>query len=123
MAQNEPMTEAANVAILRAARRGQLFLSPVTAWEIGTLSRRGRIHFHLPSGDWVRQLFANPWIRLAELTPQIAVDSSFLTEIPHGDPADRMLAATAIAMHLTLVTRDRKLIDFGEQGHLRVLFC
>jgi PIN domain nuclease of toxin-antitoxin system len=51
------------------------------------------------------------------------IDSSFLPGTPPRDPADRIIAATARDHGCTLITRDRVLIDYAEQGHIRVLEC
>jgi PIN domain nuclease of toxin-antitoxin system len=60
---------------------------------------------------------------LAELSPQILIASSFLPGDPPTDPADRIFAATAREYGYTLVTRDRPLLDYAEQGHLKALAC
>ena len=62
-------------------------------------------------------------MELAELSPQILIASSFLPGDPPGDPADRILAATAREYGYTLVTRDRPLLDYAKQGHLQALAC
>ena len=54
---------------------------------------------------------------------QLLLRSSFLPGSPTGDPADRILAATAREYGFTLVTRDRALLAYGEQGHIRALAC
>jgi PIN domain nuclease of toxin-antitoxin system len=51
------------------------------------------------------------------------IASSFLPGRPPRDPADRIIAATARDYGCTLMTRDRALLDYGEQGHIRVLAC
>ena len=66
---------------------------------------------------------AGPGIREAALTPEIAVDASYLPGDLHGDPADRLLVATARHLGIPLVTRDAKLIAYAERGFLRVLAC
>ncbi|MBI2504540.1 MAG: PIN domain-containing protein [Candidatus Latescibacteria bacterium] len=62
-----------------------------------------------------------PGISLAPLTPEIALASSRLPgELP-GDPADRIIVATARILNATLVTRDKKIIAYSKQGHVSVL--
>ena len=68
-------------------------------------------------------VFARPGIRIAALTPDIAVRASFLPGVLHPDPADRLLVSTALAMGLRLVTRDQRLIEYGAQGYAAVLEC
>lgn len=62
-----------------------------------------------------------PGLRLAPLEPAIAVASSRLPGDPHGDPADRIIVATARHHGATLVTADDKLLAYGTAGHVKVL--
>jgi PIN domain nuclease of toxin-antitoxin system len=57
------------------------------------------------------------------MSPDLLIAASFLPGKPPRDPADRIIAATARDYGCTLVTRDRSLLDYGEQGHVRVLAC
>ena len=60
---------------------------------------------------------------LTELTPSLLMESSFLPGSIRGDPADRIIAATARECGYTVVTRDRALLDYGREGYLSVLPC
>jgi PIN domain nuclease of toxin-antitoxin system len=62
-------------------------------------------------------------VRLADMSPDLLIAASFLPGKPPRDPADRIIAATARDYGCTLVTRDRALLAYGEQGHIRVLAC
>ncbi len=64
-----------------------------------------------------------PGVTLEGLTPDILIDSSLLPGEPHGDPADRIIIATARALDLTVVTRDRHILNYAERGHVRALAC
>jgi PIN domain nuclease of toxin-antitoxin system len=55
------------------------------------------------------------------LTPEIALESTRLPAPFHGDPADRIIAATARRFSARLLTKDRKLLAYGRQGHLTLL--
>jgi PIN domain nuclease of toxin-antitoxin system len=68
-------------------------------------------------------LFEAPGVRLAELSPDLLIASSFLPGSPPRDPTDRIIAATARELGATLITRDRTLIAYGEQGHVSVVEC
>ena len=70
---------------------------------------------------WVRTALTKPGISLAQLTPEIAIESSHLPGELHGDPADRILAATARVIGATLLTKDRRLIEYSRRHYLRVL--
>ena len=64
-----------------------------------------------------------PGMRLAELSPEILIASSFLPGTPPKDPADRILLATARDLGATLVTRDRAILAYGESGQINTLAC
>ncbi|HEY4942797.1 MAG TPA: type II toxin-antitoxin system VapC family toxin [Rhizomicrobium sp.] len=100
-----------------------IFVSPITAWEVGTLARKGRFKSHLRPQRWFEKLMSAPGTALAEMTPELLLESSFLPGNLHKDPADRILAATARQYGYTLMTRDRALLDYARQGHLSVLEC
>jgi PIN domain nuclease of toxin-antitoxin system len=72
---------------------------------------------------WFARVLAMPNVHLADLTPDILIASSFLPGSPPNDPADRILLATARELAATLVTRDREMLAYGEQGNVSVLGC
>lgn len=109
--------------IRRATKVGELFLSPVSAWEIGILVSQGRLSFGIPADVYIARAFSRPGVRIAALSPQIAVRSSSLPGGFHADPADRMLVSTAMLLGLKLVTRDSRILAYGAQGHISVLPC
>lgn len=124
ISQNEPIAAEALETIDKAAREGDpIYVSPMTAWEIGLLNARGRLAMAMSPEDWFASLMRVPGMALAELTPKILIASSFLPGDPPRDPADRIIAATARALRLQLVTRDRLLLDYAEQGHIQAIAC
>lgn len=112
---------------LRTASIGRgILVSPVSAWEIGTLARKGRgtgLSFVIDPRDWFRRLLAQPATRLADFTVEIALASQDLPGDLHDDPADRLLVATARALRVPLMTRDRKILAYGQGGHVETLPC
>lgn len=103
--------------------RAKVFVSPITAWEIGIQARKGRFPSTLSPRRWLDVLLTNPQVALAPMTPQILLESSFLPGRPPSDPADRIIAATAREHGYVVMTRDREMVDYGVQGHLAVLEC
>lgn len=99
------------------------YVSPITAWEIGMLVARGRLQLLIRPERWFANLFEVPGVRLADMSPDLLVASSFLPGKPPRDPNDRIIAATARDLGATLITRDRALLDYGEQGHMAVVEC
>ena len=104
----------------RAAARGQAFVSIMSVWEVGLLDAKGPVVLGLDLPTWVARALAPP-ITLAPLTPSIALECHRLPGDLHGDPVDRILVATARVERLTLLTRDRALLDYAAKGHLRAL--
>jgi PIN domain nuclease of toxin-antitoxin system len=107
--------------ITDAARTGSLLVSPISAWEVALLERRGRIRLGRSIGLWLDEALAVPGLNVAPLTPRIAVSSCHLPEPFHPDPADRMIVATARDLGCTLVTEDQRIRAYGRAGHVRVL--
>lgn len=105
-----------------AAARGELLVSVISAWEIAMLEAKARVAFDIGCLDWIRQALAPP-IQLAPITPEVAVESTRLPEPFHRDPVDRLLTATARVDGLTLMTRDRRILKYAAQGHVRALAC
>lgn len=110
---------------LESARtsRTPIYVSPITAWEIGLLTSRSRINLQMAPERWFDRLMQAPGVHLAEMPPDILIASSFLPGQPPRDPADRILAATAREFGYRLVTRDRPLLEYAEQGHIEALAC
>ncbi len=110
-------------AIFDAAGAGALFISVMSIWEIALLDAKGRLSLNQPCRLWVRRALARSRVEVIVLTPEIAIESHDLPSPMHSDPADRIIVATARVENLTLVTRDRPLLEYARQGHLRALPC
>lgn len=93
--------------------KNELWLSPISVWEVLMLAKKGRLVFDEPAERWVgRALEAAP-LREAPLTHEVALASARMTGAP-SDPADGFLVATAKVYGLTLVTADRRLEQLEE---------
>lgn len=89
-----------------------VYFSPISAGEIACLSERGRIHLDRHWRTWFNHFTElNGWSCL-DITLDIMQEAYSLPEGFHADPADRIIAATARCHDLTVVTADRKLIDY-----------
>jgi PIN domain nuclease of toxin-antitoxin system len=87
----------------------ELWLSPMSTWEALTLHYKGRIRIKENISEWVAKAIAG--FREAPLTHEIALVAR---QLPlHQDPADRIIAATAEVLDLTLVTADVRLLGLG----------
>ena len=109
------------IPIEAASNSGGLIVSAISVWEIGMLEAKGRITLGMPCEKWMEAALALPGLRLIGLTPEIAIASSRLPGELHGDPADRILAATARCQDAVLMTADERLVEYGKAGFMRVL--
>jgi PIN domain nuclease of toxin-antitoxin system len=100
-----------------------IYVSPITAWEIGLLVSRGRINMQMSPERWFARLMEAPGLSLAEMPPSVLIASSSLPGRLHRDPADRIVAATSREFGYRIVTRDRPLLEYAEQGHIQALAC
>ncbi len=102
---------------------GTLLVSPITAWEVGLLVSHKRVDLLATPQRWFARLLSIPNVRVAELSPEILIASSFLPGKPPRDPADRILLATARDLGATLITRDRLLLKYGKDGQVSTIAC
>jgi PIN domain nuclease of toxin-antitoxin system len=116
---------AAAIDVMKAAKEtgATSFISPISAWEIGMLVSHGRLQLLIRPERWFANLFDAPGVRLADMSPDLLIASSYLPGKPPNDPMDRILAASARELGATLITRDRRLLAYGEQGHIAVVAC
>jgi PIN domain nuclease of toxin-antitoxin system len=87
----------------------ELWLSPVSTWEVLVLAAKGRVELDPGPVAWVRRALRSVPLREASLNHDVALATAGLN-LPHQDPADRFLAATALVHDLTLVTADERLL-------------
>jgi PIN domain nuclease of toxin-antitoxin system len=107
------LSRPASRAIQRAASDEGLSISAISVWEVAKKVEKQQLMLDRPIRDWVERALALPGLTLAELTPAILVESCGLPQPFHGDPADQIIVATARQLRATLVTKDRKLRDYG----------
>jgi PIN domain nuclease of toxin-antitoxin system len=86
----------------------ELWLSPISVWELLILVETRRIELDAPPEEWVRNALAAAPLMEAPVTHEVALESRRL-RLPHNDPADHFLAATARVYQLTLATADDRL--------------
>ncbi|MBI3665966.1 MAG: type II toxin-antitoxin system VapC family toxin [Acidobacteria bacterium] len=108
-------------AMRRAARESQVWIAAITVWEVATLEAKGKITLSMDCRAWVEAGLRAPGVRFADLTPSIAIDSASLAGPLHGDPADRILVATARQLKAALVTRNAAILEYSTLGHVNAL--
>jgi PIN domain nuclease of toxin-antitoxin system len=87
-------------------------VSAISCWEVAKLVEYKRLVLPCLLIDWFKQALAYPGVRLLELTPEIAAESTQLPTPFHRDPADQIIVASARIHQCPLVTSDRRLIEY-----------
>ena len=101
---------AAKVRELLDAKTSEIWLSPISVWELLVLAERGRVRLDAEPRAWAAEALERVPLEEAVLNHEVALRSREVS-LPHQDPADRFLVATALTYELTLVTADETLID------------
>ncbi len=84
-----------------------IFICAISLWEVVMLDGKGRVSLAPSPLQWMRDVLKDPRVQLVDLTPEIATRTWSI--VLHGDPADRIIAATSAEMGIPLLTRDGKL--------------
>lgn len=87
----------------------ECWLSPISVWELLILAERGRVKLDDEPRRWTHEALSRSTVQEASLNHEVALRSREVA-VPHEDPADRFLVATALTYDLTLVTADDVLI-------------
>ena len=103
-----------------AALDDSLYLAAISVWEIAMMESKGRVNFKLPTLQWIEEALKGVPIQLVPLYPAISVESCYLEDF-HGDPADRIIVATARVENLTLITRDKKIQSYAKLHKIKVV--
>jgi len=118
--QTSDLGREAEALIDQASREDALFVSPISAWELAMLAEKGKLAFSEGVDAFVGDFFSRAGVSIAEITPTVAVAAGQLQNI-HGDPADRLLVATARAFGLPLLTADRLILAYAAAGHVEAI--
>ncbi|BBP05275.1 PIN domain-containing protein [Sulfuriferula plumbiphila] len=109
-------------ALEQASADEPLLISIISVWEVALLEAKQRLSLPMTVEAWVERALDRPDIRLIGLErPRTVIDSCRLPGGFHPDPADRLLVATARSENAVLVTHDKKILDYGAAGHVKVL--
>jgi PIN domain nuclease of toxin-antitoxin system len=91
----------------------QKWIAAISCWELAKLVEKNRISFSIPTLTWIRRSLIECNIKVADLSPEIAVESTVLRGF-HKDPADQLITATSRILGMPLVTSDKRILDFSE---------
>jgi len=98
--------------VITANETDVIGVSAISCWEIAKLVEYGRLELPCSLEEWFEQALGYPGIRLLELTPEIAIESTQLPGEFHRDPADQIIVATARVLGCSLVTSDDKILKY-----------
>jgi PIN domain nuclease of toxin-antitoxin system len=99
------------VRVIKEAKRK--WVSAISCWELAKLVERKRIGFSIPVLNWITRSFNDMDISIADLSPEIAVESTQLKGF-HKDPADQIIVATSRVLGVPLLTSDRRILNFSD---------
>ena len=104
-----------------ASLTNSLGVSEISFWEIAVKAASGKLELYRDPVVWLREAAAMPGIGIMEVSRETLVKSALL-EMPHKDPADRILVATAIRYGMRLATADVRIVRYAAKNPLlRVL--
>jgi PIN domain nuclease of toxin-antitoxin system len=113
-AESKKLSASARAQIEAANRIG---VPAISCWEVAMLVAKKRLELDRDVLLWMRQALALPRVEILALSPEIASNAATLSGF-HGDPADRLIVATALILESTLITRDRLIRDWpGVRAH------
>lgn len=105
----ERLSEPARTAIAQANQSDGLIVCDISVWEIAMLLQKGRIQVQTDPLTFINLVLQANKARVQAITPFIAILATQFPAQINQDPADRLIAATTLAEHATLVTADRNL--------------
>lgn len=89
------------------------WISAISCWELAKLVEKNRISFSIPTLTWIRRSLIQYNIKVADLSPEIAVESTVLRGF-HKDPADQIITATSRILGMPMITSDKQILGFSE---------
>ena len=124
IAEGETLSKPARLALDRAFDDATpVWISPISAWEIGLLVSRGRMRIQIAPQVWFRRLLDDLNLLLADMPPDVLISSSQLPETALRDPADRIIVVTAREYGYRIVTRDNPILQYAASGHVQAVGC
>lgn len=105
----EQLSHKARLELNKGGLTGSLACSDISLWEIAMLISKGRIKTTMPPRDFLVDVVAANRLQVLPITPEIAYQAACHADFTHGDPADRIIAATALHHKAILLTCDSRL--------------
>ncbi len=108
-------------SLSRGESREAIRISPVSLFELTALHTLGRLRLARPVEQWMQEALEAAGVRIAELSPAIAIDAGQIPGAALADPLDRLLVATARRLDATFLTSDARILEYATStGNVRV---
>jgi PIN domain nuclease of toxin-antitoxin system len=121
LTKSDELSSEVKEAIKLAKANKNLYLSSISLWEIAMLAQKQRISVYRRIADFLQTIENIRGLNILQITANIAAESVTLTGDIHNDPADRIIIASCREISATLVTRDQKILDWANLGHIKIL--
>lgn len=100
--------------------KGTMIVSAISVWEVAMLEKKGRLSLKPDPETWIYDNLEAP-VELEPISPAISIQSCQLQDF-YGDPADRIIVATAMELGLPLITADKEICDWNNRdNHLQIM--
>ena len=99
--------------ISRAERGAAVYVSPASLFELAALHTLGRLRLARPLESWIRETVEGAGLRIAPLSPDVAIDAGLIPRTALPDPLDRLLVATARDAQATILTADERILRYA----------
>ena len=90
----------------------QRAIASISIWEFAMMVSTEKVEIRIPPDQWLEQAVNKTGIAIFDLSPKVAAESCNLPGDFHKDPADRIIVATARINNISLITKDKKIIDY-----------
>ena len=94
-------------------KQNEILISSISVWEIFMLIKKQRIKLSMHPQSWLEKVENLPFTQFVPVDNRIASQSVNLPEPLHNDPADRIIIATALSLSATLITSDRRILNYS----------
>ena len=99
----------------------QLYISAISIWEISMLINNKKIAISISLNEWLHKVQNIPSLNIIDLSIPILIESCNLPDLEHKDPADRMIIASTRAVNGYLMTLDKKILQYANEGYLKII--
>ena len=118
MLATDDLSLGSRIAVNTAVAEGRARLCTISLWEIALLVSRDRLRLGKPTAQWIEESLIDPGPAIEPLSAAIAIAAGQLPGGFRSDPADQIIVATARVTGASLMTRDRRILDYAKAGYL-----